>query len=73
MTLGRHPAASEGTVNTEICYDTGNGQPSNCKKAQVVNCGGHYLYHLEPATTHYGVCIGECHVVLLKHKDLFLV
>ncbi|XP_063691658.1 uncharacterized protein LOC134823987 [Bolinopsis microptera] len=57
MTLGRHPAASEGTVNTKICYDTGNGAESNCKKAQVVNCGGHYLYHLEPATTYYGACV----------------
>ena len=57
MTLGRHPTAAEGTVNTQICYDTGNGKESNCKKAQVVNCGGHYLYHLQPASTHYGVCV----------------
>jgi len=71
MTLGRHPAASEGTVNTKICYDTGNGAESNCKKAQVVNCGGHYLYHLEPATTNYGVCVESADDSMCKsYKEL---
>ena len=26
---------AEGTVNTEVCYDSGNGAESNCKNAQV--------------------------------------
>ena len=59
MTLGRHPNTTEGTVNTEVCYNTGAAAGAGCKAAQVVNCGSHYLYHLRPAGTNYGLCVAS--------------
>lgn len=62
-----HPTPAEGTVNTQICYDTGAAAPANCKDAQVVNCGSHFLYHLRPGGTNYGVCIKSAEDSMCKN------